>query len=93
MQKLYTERTCCETHNSAWNSGLLFNWLYGSDLQKSYIIRNSFYCTIMFWALKAFFSSNIKSVLQRNSQLQAVKARDAIHGFACIPMAINITHI
>ena len=47
----------------------------------------------MFWALKAFFSSNIKSVLQRDSQLQAVKARDAIHGFVCNPMAIKITCI
>ena len=46
----------------------------------------------MFWALKAFFY-NIKSVLQRNSHFQAVKARDAIHGFVCIPMAIKITHI
>ena len=47
----------------------------------------------MFWALKAFFCSNIKSVLQSNSQLQAVKARDAIHGFVCIQMAIKITSI
>ena len=47
----------------------------------------------MFWALKAFFCSNIKSVLQHDSQLQAVKARDAIHGFVCIPMAIKITRI
>ena len=38
-----------------------------------------------FWTLKAFFCSNIKSLLQSNSQLQAVKARDA---FVCIPMAI-----
>ena len=44
----------------------------------------------MFWALKAFFCGNIKSVLQRDSQLQAMKARDAIHGFVCIPMAIKI---
>ena len=35
----------------------------------------------MFWALKAFFCSNIKSVLQSDSQLQAVKARDAINSF------------
>ena len=34
----------------------------------------------MFWALKAFFCSNIKSVLLINFQLQAVKAKDAIHG-------------
>ena len=34
----------------------------------------------MFWALKVSFCSNIKFVLQSNSQLQAVKARDAIHG-------------
>ena len=47
----------------------------------------------MFWALKAFFCSSIKSVLQTNSQLQAMKARDAIDGFVCIPMAIKITHI
>ena len=38
----------------------------------------------MFWVLKAFFCSNIKSVLQRDSQLQAVKATDAIYGFVCI---------
>ena len=44
----------------------------------------------MFWALKAFFCSNIKPVLQRNSQLQALKARDAIHGFVCIPIAIKM---
>ena len=37
--------------------------------------------TIMFWELQAFFCSNIKSVLQSNSQLQTVIARDAIHGF------------
>ena len=42
--------------------------------------------------LIAFFYSNIKSVLQSNSQLQAVKARDAIHGFVCIPM-IKVTCI
>ena len=47
----------------------------------------------MFWALKAFFCSNIKSVLESDSQLQAVKARDAIHDFVCIPMAIKIAHI
>ena len=47
----------------------------------------------MFWTLKAFFCSNIKSVLQGNPQLQAVKTRDAIHGFVCIPMAIKITRI
>ena len=47
----------------------------------------------MFWALKAFFCSNIKSVLQSNSQLQAVKARDAMHGFVCIPMVIKIARI
>ena len=41
----------------------------------------------------AFFCSNIKSVLQHDSQLQAVKARDAIHGFVCIPMGIKITRI
>ena len=35
----------------------------------------------MFWALKTFFCSSIKSVLQTNSQLQAMKARDAIRGF------------
>ena len=35
----------------------------------------------------------LKCVLQRDSQLQAVKARDAIHGFVCIPMAIKITCI
>ena len=35
----------------------------------------------MFWALKVFFCSNITYVLQCNSQLQAVNARDAIHGF------------
>ena len=46
----------------------------------------------MFWALKAFFYSNIKSVLQSYFQLQALKAKDAIHGFVCIPMAIEITH-
>ena len=44
----------------------------------------------MFWALKAFFCGNIKSVLQRHSQLQAMKARDAIHGFVCIPMVIKL---
>ena len=44
----------------------------------------------MIWALKAFFCSNIKSVLQSDSQLQAVKARDAIHGFVRIPMAIKL---
>ena len=47
----------------------------------------------MIWALKAFFCSNIKSVLQSDSQLQAVKARDAIHGFIRIPMAIKFTRI
>ena len=47
----------------------------------------------MFWALKAFFCGNIKSVLQHDSQLQALKARDAIHGFVCIPTAIKITWI
>ena len=47
----------------------------------------------MFWALKTFFCSNIKSVLQRDSHLQTVKARDAIHGFVCIPMVIKITRI
>ena len=47
----------------------------------------------MFWALKAFVCGNIKSVLQYDSQLQAVKARDAIHGFACIYTAIKITRI
>ena len=47
----------------------------------------------MFKALKAFFSINIKSIMQSNSQLQAMKAREAIHGFVCIPMAIKITRI
>ena len=47
----------------------------------------------MFWVLKAFFCSNIKSVLQSDSQLQTVKARYAMHGFVCIPMAIRITRI
>ena len=47
----------------------------------------------MIWTLKAFFCSNIKSVLQSKSQLQAVKARDAIHGFVRVPMAIKITCI
>ena len=47
----------------------------------------------MIWALKAFFCSNIKSVLQYDSQLQAVKARDTINGFVCTPMAIKITRI
>ena len=49
--------------------------------------------TNTFWALKAFFCSNIKSVLQRDSQLQAVKAGDVMHGFVCIPTAIKITRI
>ena len=44
----------------------------------------------MFWALKAV-CGNINSVLQSNSQLQAVEARDAIQDFVCIPMAIKIT--
>ena len=44
----------------------------------------------MFWA---FFCSIIKSVLQKNSQLQALKARDAIHHLVCIPMVIKITRI
>ena len=30
-------------------------------------------------------------ILQSDSQLQAMKAREAIHGFVCIPMAIKIT--
>ena len=60
------------------------------DLQKPDIIAHSFYCTITFWALKPFFGSNIKFVLQRNFQLQAVKARDAIHGFVCTPTAIKL---
>ena len=47
----------------------------------------------MFLALKAFFCSNIKSVLQSNSQLQAVKAKDAMHDLVCIPVAIKITRI
>ena len=47
----------------------------------------------MFWMLKAFFCSNIKSALQNDSYLLAVKARDAIHGFVCIPMAIKIKGI
>ena len=51
---------------------------------------HSFYCTITFWALKPFFGRNIKFVLQRNFQLQAVKARDAIHGFVCTPTAIKL---
>ena len=59
------------------------------------------FIALAFWALKAFFCSNIRSavaisglpVLQRDSQLQAVKARDTIHGFVCIPMAIEITRI
>ena len=42
----------------------------------------------MFWALKPFFCNNIKFVLQ--IKLQAVKARDAIHGFVGIPMAIKL---
>ena len=46
----------------------------------------------MFWALKAFFCSNIKFVLQRDSQLQAVKAGDAIYGFVCVPTAIKINY-
>ena len=41
----------------------------------------------MLWTLKAFFCNNIKSVLQHDSQLQAVKARDVIHGFEWIPPA------
>ena len=45
----------------------------------------SFYCTIMFWHLKLpFVHRNIKSVLQSDSLLQVVKARDAIHGLICI---------
>ena len=40
----------------------------------------------MFWALKAFFCSNIKSALQSDFQVQAVKARDVINGFVCIPI-------
>ena len=47
----------------------------------------------MFWALKAFFSRNIKSVLQSNSHLLALKAGDPIHEFVCTPMAIKITRI
>ena len=47
----------------------------------------------MFWALKAFFCSNIKSVLQSNFQLQAVKGKDAIYSFIRNPMAIKITRI
>ena len=43
--------------------------------------------------LKAFFRSNIKSELQKDSQLQVVKARDAVYGFVYIPMALKITHI
>ena len=42
---------------------------------------------------KSFLFSDIKSVLRSDSQLQAVKARDAIHGFVCIPKEIKITHI
>ena len=53
------------------------------------IYRNLFYCTIMFWALKAFFCSNIKSALQSNSQLQAVKAIDAIRTWPLIYTAIT----
>ena len=56
-------------------------------------LSQTFSVWVMFWALKAFFCSNIKSVLQSNSQLPAVKAGDAIHGFVCIPMAIEITRI
>ena len=55
--------------------------------------HNSAFIEIYFIALTAFFCSNIKSVLQHNSHLQAVKARDAIHGFVCDPMAIKITCI
>ena len=62
-------------------------------LMPGHIYRNLIYCTNMFWALKAFFCSNIKPILQCDSQLQAVKARDAIHGFVCIPTAIKITRI
>ena len=35
----------------------------------------------------------MKPLLQSISQLQALKPRDAIHGFVCIPMAIKITRI
>ena len=48
---------------------------------------------VMFWALKAFFCSNIKSVFQSNSQLPAVKARDAMHGFVFISMVNKITYM
>ena len=44
----------------------------------------------MFWALKAFFCSNNKPVLQSNSQLQALEARDTIYDFVCILMAIKL---
>ena len=37
--------------------------------------------------------SNSKPVLQSNTQLQALEATDAIHGFVCISMAIKITRI
>ena len=48
---------------------------------------------LVFLALKAFFCNNIKSILQSDSQLQALKARYAIHGFVCISMAIKVTRI
>ena len=54
------------------------------------------YYTIMFWALKDFFCSNISSLYiakQVPRYVQAVKAKDAIHGIVCIPMAIKITRI
>ena len=85
----------------AYNASAVFHLVIGMPLSNTILVssfvtrfaktghnKNSFYCTIMLWALK-LFCSNIKSVLQSNSQLQAVKARDAIHGFVCIPMAIK----
>ena len=63
---------------------------HNSAFIEIHFIAPSFYCTIMFNAMKAFFCSNIKSVLQSNS-FQA-SGTCAIHGFVYIPMMIKITY-
>jgi len=47
----------------------------------------------VYYDYKCSMLINIKSALQNNSQLQALKARDEIHGFVCISMVIKSTCI
>ena len=47
----------------------------------------------MFWVLQAFVAISSLYCKAIPSYVQAVKARDAIHGFVCISKVIKITHI